>query len=193
MHINAAGDTAQMQVIDSDTGHIVSTMEYYKPDGAVMIDVADATTGVVKNEFEIKPDGFVYINGSKIITEEHRTYDFVSLAADLVVAGTAWEELLSLVTPVRLAGVYEYKFDVLFNIDTASRSAKFRYSIDNKVTWVEIEHESKDATNHEIINVFFPYPVATAKVLTIHLEVAKENAGSVLTCQYGSLAIDRKK
>jgi len=193
MHINAAGTSAQMQVIDKATGHIVATMEYYKPDGAIMIDVADPTTGAIKNEFEIKPDGFVYINGSKIITEEHRTYDFVQVVGPLVVNDDTWEDAMVLTTPIRQPGIYEYKWEILFTMNVQNASAKFRYSIDDGATWAVLSKEVKDKTNEETINIWFPYELTTAQVVKLRVQVSKENASNEMICKYGSLVVQRVK
>ena len=193
MHIAAGGTSAQMQVIDTATGHIVATMEYYKPDGAILIDVANPTTGAIETEFEIKPDGFVYINGSKIITEDHRTYDFVQLTNNLVVNDANWEDAMVLTTPIRQPGIYEYKWEILFTMNVVNASAKFRYSIDDGATWATLSKEVKDKTNEETINIWFPYELTTAQVVKLRVQVAKENAGNEMVCKYGSLVCQRVK
>ena len=86
-----------------------------------------------------------------------------------------------------------YSWEALFTISTASRSAKFRYSIDGGTTWEELEHEVKDATNDESINLFFPYEVVADGELKLKVQVAKESSGSTMEVKYASAIIERKK
>jgi len=72
MHVSAAGTAAQMEVIDDETGHLVATMEWYKAAQEFSFNLFDRTTGVVKAEFEIKPDGNAYIGGEKVMTAPDR-------------------------------------------------------------------------------------------------------------------------
>ena len=68
MDIEAGGHSAQMQVIDKETGHQVATMEYYKDSGEFTFNLFDKNSGVVKTSFEIKPDGKAYIGGKELAT-----------------------------------------------------------------------------------------------------------------------------
>ena len=72
MHVSTAGTAAQMDVVDDETGHLVATMEWYKAAQEFTFNLFDRTTGVLKAEFEIKPDGNAYIGGEKIMTTPER-------------------------------------------------------------------------------------------------------------------------
>ena len=69
MEMEAAGHSAQMQVIDLDTGYPVATMEYLKATKEFMFVLSDPNTGVAKAELEIKQDGHAYMGGKRLIVE----------------------------------------------------------------------------------------------------------------------------
>ena len=66
MDIVAGGHSAQMQVLDKETGHQVATMEYFKANGEFIFSLFDKDSGAVKNTFELKPDGKAYIQGKEV-------------------------------------------------------------------------------------------------------------------------------
>jgi hypothetical protein len=72
MHVGATGSAAQMDVVDSETGHLVASMEWYKPDQDFTFNLFDRTTGAMKAEFVMKPDGNGYIGGEQIQTTPDR-------------------------------------------------------------------------------------------------------------------------
>ena len=69
MEIEAAGHSAQMQVLDLAGGHPVASMEYFKATKEFIFSLSDPSSGVVKAQFEIKSDGHAYIGGKRIIVE----------------------------------------------------------------------------------------------------------------------------
>ena len=48
-------------------------------------------------------------------------------------------------------------------MNTVSKSAKFRYSIDNGATWAVLTREVKDKTNENTIQIWFPYEITAAQ------------------------------
>ena len=121
------------------------------------------------------------------------TYDYIKLPNQLVVAGVAWEDAMVLTTPSRVPGVYEIKWELLFTMNTVSKSAKFRYSIDDGATWSILTREIKDKTNENTIDIWFPHLISSAQEFKIKVQVAKEVAGSVMKCKYGSIVVKRVK
>ena len=190
MLIEAGGHSAQMEVIDYDTMHLVAEMEYIKASQSFGFGLFDKDTGAQKASFEIKPDGNAYIGGKQMAITD---YEYVKIPNQITVAGTAWEDALILNTPLKPIGLYELKWEILFTMNTVSRSAKFRYSIDDGANWAVLSKEVKDKTNEETISIWFPYELAAAQEFKLKVQVAKEDAGSVMKCKFGSLVVERKK
>ena len=193
MIIEAAGHAAQMQVVDKASGHMAATMEYLKATKEFLFTLFDSASGTAKATFELKQDGKGYIGTKEIVTTGFLTYDYIKLPSELVVAGTTWEDAMVLTTPSRVPGVYEIKWELLFTMNTVSKSAKFRYSIDDGATWSVLTREIKDKTNENTIDIWFPNPITTAQVFKIKVQVSKEDAGSVMKCKYGSIVVKRVK
>jgi len=72
MHVGSGGTAAQMDVIDTETGHLVASMEWFKTNQDFTFNLFDRTTGALTAEFEIKPDGNAYIGGEKVLTAPER-------------------------------------------------------------------------------------------------------------------------
>jgi len=68
LHVSPAGHAAQMQVLNN--GHTVASMEWEKGTQEFFFSLSDKDSGVLKAQFEIKPDGHAYIGGQRITTTE---------------------------------------------------------------------------------------------------------------------------
>jgi len=107
MHINAAGDSAQMQVIDTATGHIAATMEYYKPDASFRFDLAHPISGAIINEFAFRQDGKMYVNNLEAVVIRPvilKSADYTLTEDDTIVEATANTFTLTLPSASGISG-----------------------------------------------------------------------------------------
>jgi hypothetical protein len=117
----------------------------------------------------------------------------VSKVSDHLVTDAAFEPLVSIPLVEAPAGWYEYKFSVLYTINSTVNSAFFRYSTDGGSTWWEIRSESKDAADQVPLTYFFPIQYSgETNNLSLAIEVRKENAGDVMTVLFADAVIDKK-
>lgn len=80
---------------------------------------------------------------------------------------------------------------MLYTLDVAHRSAFFRFSIDNGITWTEIREEPKD--NADIIPISHVSIVDHPDgVFNILIESRKEDIGNVLTLHDISVSVEGK-
>ena len=70
MGVSDTGVSAQMQVLDKHTGHLVATMEWLKSSQVFTFSLFDKDSGASKATFEIRQDGHAYIHNYKVMTED---------------------------------------------------------------------------------------------------------------------------
>ena len=193
MGVEAGGLTAQMQVIDKETSKEVITMEWLKTTQSFLFALMDRDTGVIKNSFRMDQDGKAYINSKEIATvSEEMTYDYEKVSGQTINQDT-YVQVVKLTTPVRKAGVYEYRMALSFKYSSTSRSAVFRFSVDNGTNWTEFKKEPKDATDIYPVLYGFPKVVASDQPINIILEAKCESSSDTLTVLYADLVAERKK
>lgn len=118
------------------------------------------------------------------------SFDYAQ-ANNVDVSDITYTEVLSLTTESRVAGVYTITKSMLYTLDVAHRSAFFRFSIDNGITWTEIREEPKD--NSDIIPISHVSIVDhPGGVFNILIESRKEDIGNVLTLHDISVSVEGK-
>lgn len=86
------------------------------------------------------------------------TYDNSDLVPPVTLNTDTYTEVLRLITPPRVAGLYEVKMAMVYTYDNISRPAYFRWSEDGGQTWFEILEEPKDVLNVNVNSFFHPEP-----------------------------------
>ena len=93
------------------------------------------------------------------------------------------------------SGVYEYKFSMMWNYNTTTKSAYFRFSTDGGVTWNEVRKEAKNVTDN--YPDYYAFPVQFNQTGTddmdLVVEYRTEVDGDVLNVSYSDIVIDRKQ
>ena len=110
----------------------------------------------------------------------------------ITVAGDTYEDLLTLdVTDMEADGIYELRMSMLYSLDNTTRSAYFRFSIDNGATWVEVAKEPKDTTDLTPMN-YWKVVTGISGTMNIIIQGRKENVVDVLYIQEISVSATRK-
>ena len=117
------------------------------------------------------------------------TYDF-NKASDVLNVPETYTPVVSMVTPSRVAGTYEFGVSLTYNFDVANRSVFMRFSTDGGVTWNESSAEPKDTTDDEPHVYLFPY-VYAGGILDAQLEMRKQDATGVLNVNFADLWFKR--
>ena len=118
------------------------------------------------------------------------SYDYNKVSS-ITVANDVYEEVNRLTTPSRVAGTYKLTQSMLYTLNTTTRSAYFRFSVDSGTTWTEIVREPKD--NTDIIPLSYTQTIVhTGGIFEIIIEARKENAADVLTILIMDLIFERK-
>jgi hypothetical protein len=112
-------------------------------------------------------------------------------AVDITTTDPDWTDLITLLTPDLDAGVFGLVFSLQFNMDSTNRSFMYRFSNDGGATWSDIyEHESKDKSNTDIIEVFdlINHP---GGVLDLRCQVTRESDADCVV-RKAIISVDRK-
>jgi len=107
-----------------------------------------------------------------------RTYDFN-------------KTINTLTTPVRNAGVYEIKMSMTWSYSSTTRSAYFRWSVNNGA-WEEFYIEPKDSADRKAVTYMFPITTQTNDTITINFEGKCGNASDSLYVFFNTLVVERK-
>ena len=101
------------------------------------------------------------------------TYDYEKVS-DLLDIPDTYIQALSMLTPDRVPGVYEFGIALTHHFNTAAKSIYLRYSLDGGVIWTEFIGEPSDATNQT--PSFYQYPIDHAGgVFDILIEIRIED------------------
>ena len=119
-----------------------------------------------------------------------RTYDYTKVV-DYLDIGDVYEPIATLVTPERSSGTYEVKLTLTWNLSVANKSVYIRWR-SNGGAWNEAISEPKDTTD-QVMNTYF-YPTEFAGgVMTIDLEVRKEDQLGTLDIYFLDVIFQRVK
>ena len=119
------------------------------------------------------------------------TFDFMKVANVLDI-GDAYEDVVSLVTPSRSAGVYTYNMALTYNYNKATTSVHIRFSTDDGVTWFEFISEPKDRTDDVPMFYAFPKVIDVDGILQLKIQMKKEDTAGVLNVHFVDVWIDQK-
>ncbi len=90
------------------------------------------------------------------------------------------------------AGIYEFKFTLVYTYSTTNKSAYFRMSNDGGTTWVEVRREAKDST--DVMTGDFSYPHQhNGGDIDLIIEYKTESTGDTLNVMGSNIVIERKK
>ena len=117
------------------------------------------------------------------------TYDYAK-ATDILNIPDTYVSLVSLTTPSRDAGVYEYGISLTYKLDTANRSAYLRFSTDGGATWTEFISEPKDKTDDSPHFYQFPKNLAGG-ILNFEIQAKKETAANLMDVSFADIWIKR--
>ena len=110
------------------------------------------------------------------------TYDYAK-AQDILDVPETYTPIVSMVTPSREAGIYEFGLSLTYNMDTASRSVLLRFTTDGGLIWTEFMAEPKDSTDDQ--PHFYQFPMDhPGGSLDVQMEMRKETSGSVLDVHF---------
>ena len=123
--------------------------------------------------------------------ENKNTYDFKKVSG-VNISDNNWVTVATLLTPNRKAGVYEYKFSMIYQYSSTSRSAMFRVSTDGGVNWNEFAKEPKDTTDKYPLYYMFPTIRFDDEPINIIVEAQCENANDTLSVLSLDIVSERK-
>lgn len=170
----------------------------------------NVTTRVTVNEASIVTNGnSISTNTTNITTNTNNittnTTDIAALQAEVTFTPSFnWSSVSNIVVPIDVytelnrlditaleSGIYKMTFSMIYNLDSTTKSAYFRFSSDNGVTWHEIRRKSKDVTDiipltHSIVETI------TAGDKNIIVEAKKEDATTTLTVLMHEIMYERK-
>ena len=118
------------------------------------------------------------------------TYDNV-LETAITVAGDTYEEVARLTTPVRPQGKYQVTQSMIFNLNSITSAAYFRFSKDGGTVWSEVRLEPKDIADQIVKNYTFVQD-HLGGVFELIVQARKETAGDILTIHRMDVILDRK-
>jgi len=120
----------------------------------------------------------------------YMTYDN-AVETGITVTDDAYEEVARLTTPARDAGKYQVTQSMIFNLNSVTTAAYFRFSIDGGTVWSEVRLEPKDVNDQIVKNYTFVQEHAGG-VFELIVQSRKENAGDILTIHRMDIIFDRK-
>lgn len=145
-------------------------------------------------EIILSPDwnvlAFNFIDRGGIASEISFTYDHAD-AVGYLNNTTVYTDVVSIATPVRSAGVYEYAISWRWSMTTISRSAHFQFSDDDGVTWHEMVEETKDVSDVHFMYYAYPKDDATVGIKHLKFQAKVEQSGDIVTISNASVIIKR--
>lgn len=108
----------------------------------------------------------------------------------------AWQQVSELqYLIVEGISTYEFKISLTYNYPVVNKSAYFRFSIDDGVTWSNFIKEPKDTTDELIVFYMFPkeYDLAGGIGNTMLLEAAKESGVDDFEIHFSDIIVERVK
>jgi hypothetical protein len=119
------------------------------------------------------------------------TYDYnITENIDITSDYDSFDTVNTLITPNRLAGVYEVKLGIVWNLDTTNKSGIARFSLDGGNTWQEVWSEPKDKTNDNVGD-FTRTLVHQGGQMHIIIEMAKEGGTASMVCEFSEISVRR--
>lgn len=120
-------------------------------------------------------------------------YEVSKLGGSQVITAVdpAFDDLVSVSAPFAKAGAYEYKFSILFTLNSTTNSGIIQYSTDN-TNWYTIKIEAKDTDDQRPVTYFFPIEYTVDTPLNLYLRAAKSNAANTMTVLFADAIIDQK-
>jgi len=129
-------------------------------------------------------------NGSEWETKFIQTYDYTKVS-NHTVTGDTYENIAILPIVDRNPGVYEVKFSGTYTLDTTTRSAYIRFSLDDGLTWNEFRREPKDNTDKLPFYYAFPKDFNGTDT-NIIVQMRKESASDILEVFSLDVVFERK-
>ena len=152
---------------------------------------------VLVHDVYVSPDWEVMANGSGGggIADDAPggIYAVAKLPAqqEITTVAPTFTDLISVSAPNAKSGIYEYKFSILFTLNSTSNSAIFEYSLDN-TTWYRIRIEAKDTDDQRPLTYFFPIEYISDTPLNLYIRAAKEVGTNTMTVLFADAIIDQK-
>ena len=110
---------------------------------------------------------------------------------DTTITADTYQSLAQLHLTNQIAGTYQVTFSTTFTYDSTNRSAYFRWSIDNGVTWEEFNNEPKDKTDKKALAYVFPTDFLGGDI-DIILQARCESTSDVLNVLFANIIVERK-
>ncbi len=121
---------------------------------------------------------------------KYMTFDS-NKAINFTVTNDVYEEVVRLTTPARDAGTYKVGQSMIFNLNSVTTAAFFRFSTDGGTVWTEMRVEPKDI-NDQIVKNYTFVEDHLGGAFELIVEARKENATDVLAIHRMDLTFDRK-
>ena len=152
--------------------------------------IYDATAQAIQNSGGISTN--TQDIATLVSTDNSKTYDHVSTTA-IAITATTYEDIVTLTTQSRDAGIYQVTISFTFDYDSTNKSAHFQWSFDGGTNWEEYRIEPKDKTDKKTMTYTFPLDKATAGIFDIRVQGKCEASSNHLNVDYANIIIERKK
>jgi len=112
---------------------------------------------------------------------------------NVIVAGDTYERINQLDATGLEDGTYSITLSMIFNINTTTNSAYFRFSHDGGNNWIEVRQESKNVTDNIPLTYTFTDTVQGGTgTKSIYVDARKEVASDTLTIEAQEIMLERK-